>query len=457
MAENEHMERAVEPETLVEALVERDAAAREARARQDLRQQRARELMTVLDAVKSRAQNERERRARRAARAVECMCQDVEQDALGRLARDPRTPQTINYRQRYRAFLHMEDRGQLFARLEQTLDLADRILGLVPKLDVDAAFRETARAIAACIELRVGKAPVPSLEEERPAASEEGALGGISEGGEDRAAFPSGCAAGSAGEGCGLDRLLDRAFAAASIAEDGAAGLLASESEFEDAKRALEEELDGVAADEEMRGAQQAVGAVIDVSGFPAFNGSATLEVKYSPDELSALSSLVRVSFETFKRVVQDHGLFAAFAADGAFGSCSYDPWWSTGWLDDQRVDLLSVLGRDEDAGRDIPVTFEEDKGGDAPARAIERMKEFNAKPFYGMLDDNFAFHTEAFWYGFRKLMEYINDLCKVDTGDFCEYLEDLNAFIAGEAEQLGLRMSDKQLAEWCEALQDAS
>lgn len=442
MAENEHVERAVESGALVEALVERDAAAREACAKQDLRQQRARELVTVLDAVKSRAQRERERRAWRAARAVECMCQDVEQDVLGQLARDPRTPQTINYRQRYRAFLRMEDRDQLFGRLEQTLDLADRILNLAPKLDVDAAFREAAGTIAARIALRAGEAPVPLIEETLVAAEGMGVSGGISTEG---------------GGTSDLDRLLDRAFAAAPITEDGAVGLLVSESEFEDEKRSLGDELDGAVAAEEARNARQVVGASIDLSGLPSFNGSTTLEFKYSPDELSALSALVRISFETFKRVVQNHGLFAAFAADGAFGGCSYDPWWSMGWLDDWRADLLSGLGGEEPDGRDIPVTFEEDEGGDTPARAIERMKEFNAKPFYGMLDDNFAFHTEAFWYGFRKLMEYINGLCKVNTGDFCEYLEDLNAFVAGGAEQLGLRMSDRQLAEWCGALQDAS
>lgn len=337
-------------------------------------------------------------------------------------------------------------------RIGQTLDLADRIIGLVPQLDADAAFGSAARAIAQAV-AQAGAVPVPALEE--GAAS---ALVAQHEPGDGVHGAGRGFDAAVDADGVprvDLGELLDRAFARAFSADDGAAALFVSEKELAEEKRLLEEELRSAVVREELRSARQVAGKCLDVSGFLAYDGSTKLEVKYSLDELSEVSRLVRISFETFKRVVQDHGLFAAFAADSAFGSCSCD---GRRWVWVYNLDDL-ILGFEDGAApeRDIPPTVDEDEGGDAPARVIERMKEFNAKPFYGMLDDDFACHTDAFWYGFRKLMEFVNGLCKVDASDFAEYIHALNEQVSAEAGRLGTLMSEVQVEEWSDAFAEAA
>lgn len=102
----------------------------------------------------------------------------------------------------------------------------------------------------------------------------------------------------------------------------------------------------------------------------------------------------------------------------------------------------------------DIPCDVEEDEGGDSLEKSIERMQEFNSKRYWGMLDDDFDGHIEAFWYGFKKLMENVNGLFRMNPAAFNQYCNDL----AEDAKQATLTMGARsfdahQADEFCKTI----
>lgn len=160
------------------------------------------------------------------------------------------------------------------------------------------------------------------------------------------------------------------------------------------------------------------------------------------------LVELVRVSFKTFSQVVRDNGLFAAFSEEGSYGSCSgyvIDAWW-TDMIEDGYIGLKPGEGEYGDIATDAC----EDKGGDSLERTIERMHAFNKERYWGMLDDDFSQHVNAFWYGFKKLMENTNALFKVDSQAFSAYLDAVRDQATSAAASLCSRMDHSQVSEFC-------
>ena len=200
--------------------------------------------------------------------------------------------------------------------------------------------------------------------------------------------------------------------------------------------------------------AHSVAGNKLMLSEMPAFDGSAVLEAKLDVNQVRELAAEVRKSFKTFKEVVRDNGLFAAFASEGTFGACKG---WRFGfWWDDFLYDMSqyegSIPGRSE--MRDIPCDIEEDEGGDSLEKSIERMQRFNKKRYFGLLDDDFDGHVEAFWYGFKKLMESVNGLFRMNPSAFNQYCNDL----AEDAKQATLKMGASsmdthQVDEFCKTV----
>ena len=91
-----------------------------------------------------------------------------------------------------------------------------------------------------------------------------------------------------------------------------------------------------------------------------------------------------------------------------------------------------------------------EDKGGDSLERVIKRMRAFNKERYWGMLDDDFSQHVNAFWYGFKKLMENTNALFKVDSQAFSAYLDTVRDQAQSAAASLCSRMDYSQVSEFC-------
>ncbi len=71
-------------------------------------------------------------------------------------------------------------------------------------------------------------------------------------------------------------------------------------------------------------------------------------------------------------------------------------------------------------------------------------------------LDDDFDGHIEAFWYGFKKLMENVNGLYRMNPSAFNQYCNDL----AEDAKQATLEagaasMDAHQVDEFCKAIEE--
>lgn len=124
-------------------------------------------------------------------------------------------------------------------------------------------------------------------------------------------------------------------------------------------------------------------------------------EVLYTREQLRDLYNLVLVAYSKYKKCVEDNNMFAAFSSTSDYGMMT-DYW--RRWL--------SRLSRndDEDAEKKEDPQFE---------KVIEYMKEYNAQKYFGILDEDFVPHVDAFWYGLQMLCEFIDHHiaveCKID------------------------------------------
>lgn len=350
--------------------------------------------------------------------AVASYCSKARADVLDELKNDKRMPRSINYLERYNALLGMDNRSEVLRRLDQTITKAETILAEVEEIDVDAALTQAAAEYSSQVR-KLDGLTIPAAEEQiadetimppkslltRKVASDEDFEKTIEDAFDE--AF-----------GALTDEERRHAVAVANRdehAEDVAAQVLeAVQAAERTAKAALRASAESVA------------GNAMSMPERPAFDGSAILCAELDVDEVRELAAEVRKSFRTFKQVVQDNGLFAAFASEGTFGACKG---WRFGyWWDDFLYDLSEYEG--EIPGRtdvsDIPTDIEEDEGGDTVKRSVERMRGFNKKRYWGMLDDEFDEHVEAFWYGFKKLMEGVNGLYRMNPSSFNQYCNDL-------------------------------
>lgn len=382
-----------------------------ARAVAELRSDALRRVKSDLDA-------QRQHNRAQVLEAVAKYCSDARADALDDLKNDRRMPRTINHLERYNALLGMDDRGEVLRRLDQTIARAESILDEVEEIDVDAALGEAAIAFAANVrrldgivianaegQVRDETAMPPKTPGTKKAASDEefekaiedaflGAFGSVSDVEELQAAIV-------ADQDARIEKLVSQVEESVLAAEKTAKEVLYT-------------------------GAEAVAGNILSIPAKPAFDGSAVLAAELDVEKVLELCAEVRKSFETFSQVVQDNGLFAAFASEGSFGACRG---WRFGlWWDDFYYELSEYDG--EIPGRnpvhDIPSDIEEDEGGDTLERSIERMRGFNKKRYWGMLDDEFDGHVEAFWYGFKKLMESVNGLYRMNPSAFNEYCNEL-------------------------------
>lgn len=398
--------------------------------------------------VKDRLGWERRRNRDRVVWAVANYCSKARSDALDELKDDKRMPRTINHLERYNALLGMEDRSEVLRRLDQTIARAETILDEADEVDVDAALSEAAAMFAE----RVRK-----LDGITVADAEEQVT--------DQTAMPPKIPVAKKAESDEeFEKAIEDAFADAfgsiTEAEEAQAAIVADQDARAE-RLALQIEEAVLAAEKTAKialhsAAKSVAGNALAIPTKPAFNGSAVLAAELDVEKVRELCAEVRKSFKTFKQVVQDNGLFAAFASEGTFGACKG---WRFGfWWDDFLYDMSEYEG--EVPGRnpvhDIPCDVEEDEGGDSLDKTIERMKDFNKKRYFGMLDDDFDGHIEAFWYGFKKLMENVNGLYRMNPSAFNEYCNE----IAEAAKQATLdagaaSMDAHQADEFCKEVEE--
>lgn len=421
---------------LADGLARNEAARAEAAEAKEAAAKRSEALKGVL----RRAEREWRESGQWAAGAVADYCDALRNRTFKELKKDSRMPQTVNYLERYNALTTMQDRNEVLRLIGATLDKADRIVADAPQVDVAAAVADAARAYAQGLAGLNGiqiKAAEDADDEGAAVFADAGAIADFSDASDLaalEAAFMRGMGDIPAAE---LSCLADVQAAEARLQDLG--------NQIGAATKAAAEEV-GSLRHQRARGV---AGWVYDVGELPGFSAKVSCGCVEDPAQVVELAAEVRRSFATYKQVVQDNGLFGAFSNEGSYGACkpSLNPWWWGFWDDDED---------ERDEYSDIATSVEEDEGGDDLPTSIRRMKEFNKQRYWGLLDDDFQRHVDAFWYGFKKLMEHVNGLFKLDVEPFDLYCSALAEQAQERAASLGARMNGEQLDAFCKDVQAA-
>lgn len=399
----------------------------------------ARERERLAEIVAGIARADRERRARAVCRALDEVRSKAYDDMLDELSRDAEMVKPINYVERYNALRSVGDSRVVAQKLELTLDQADALLKRVSASNPASALE---RAAAAYAKSAAGLAGIEVGEPDDDVSSELIDL---------QRSLGDGLVTASRELGDEMAQLVRGVFDECATPSSDAV-VQAAERErarhLEDGER-NRELVDAVlsAIDAALRAAvenaEQVAGKKLTFDLPDAYTCDVSLGDVSSAEKLGELAREVRRSFATFKEVVADNGVFAAFAGTGSFGNCQGDIWF---W-DDECEYTGGRPGSRQLEG--IECGVEEDRGGDSLERCIERMREFNAREYWGMLDDDFPQHVDAFWYGFEHYMRELGEICRVDMRSFKRYCTDVDGRVRNACWELALRMDDVQAKEF--------
>lgn len=405
------------------------------------RKVRSRELLGVLRGVEAAERTARDS----AVRAVDTYVRRVESDALARARKQAGVVGPLQMERRYAAFLRMEDKAELLARLEQTLAFIEVKLQANTADRVRAAY-DTAGALvlqgaARLSDVRVVDAVsldadllCTQLEQMRCAADATDLAGMIT------ATFESELSATGSQDAGGY---------VGDVASD-VAGDVALERELTNVRGAAQRARLAAQAYRAER-AVRVAGSTVEPVSLP---GPVSVVCKTGCDAglLAELLAQVKKSFETYRRVVADGGLFSAFGADSPHGICS-----GLSYFDyDSRLDEDMLVGEYDVATRhnvrrevSIPELVEEAsaEGGDSLEVAVARMCEFNGRRYDGVLDGDPARHVNAFWYGLKKLSQYCEAAVRVDERAWDCFIDKVQFAYDEPVGRLATQMDDKQVA----------
>ena len=408
-----------------------------------VRKARSRELLGVLRGVEDAEHAARES----AVWAVDGYVRRVEGAALARACKQAGVVGPLQMERRYAAFLRMEDKAELLARLEQTLafievklqaNTADRV-----RAAYDAAGALVLQGAARLSDVRVADA-VPldadllctQLEQMRCAADATDLAGMIT------ATFESELAAtGSQDAGGHVDDVVSD---------------VALERELTNVRGAAQRARLAAQAYRAERAARIA-GSTVEPSGLPE-PVCVACEAACDAGLLAELLIQVKKSFETYRRVVADGGLFCAFGTGSPHGICR-----GSSYLDyDSRLDEDVLVGEYDGATRHnvrrevtIPELVDEASAedGDSLEVAVARMREFNGRRYDGVLDEDPARHVNAFWYGLKKLSQYCECAVCVDERAWDCFIDKVQYAYDEPVGRLATQMDDKQVAAFVAAV----
>lgn len=404
-----------------------------------LRKARSRELLGVIGGVEAA-----ERAARESAvKAVDGYVCRVESESLARARKQVGVVGPLQMERRYAAFLRMEDKAELLARLEQTLafievklraNTADRV-----RAAYDAAGALVLQGAARLSDVRVvDAAPLDAdllctqLEQLRCADDATDLAGMIT------ATFESELSA------TGLQ------------GADGFASDVALERELTNVRGAAQRARLAAQAYRAERAARVA-GSTVEPVSLPGLV-CITCETGCDAGELAELLAQVKKSFETYRRVVADGGLFCAFGAGSPHGICRGSSYFDY----DDRLDEDVLVGEYDGATRHnvrrevaIPELVDEASadGGDSLEVAVARMREFNGRRYDGVLDEDPARHVNAFWYGLKKLSQYCEAAVRVDERAWDCFIDKVQFAYDEPVGRLATQMDDKQVAAFVAAV----
>ena len=383
----------------------------------------SRELLGVLRGVEAAELTARDS----AVRAVDTYVRRVEGAALARARKQAGIVGPLWMERRYAAFLRMEDKAELLARLEQTLAFIEVKLRANTAAKVRAAYDVAGamvlQGVARLNGVRVVDA-VPldadllctQLEQLRCAADATDLAGMIT------ATFESELSAtGSQGAGG------SESDVAGDVADD-----VALERELTNVRGAAQRARLAAQAYRAERAARVA-GSTVEPVSLPE-SACIACETACDAGELSELLDQVKKSFETYRRVVTDGGLFCAFGSGSPHGICRGSSYFDY----DSRLDEDVLVGEYDGA------TFEV---------AVARMQEFNGRRYDGVLDEDPARHVNAFWYGLKKLSQYCEAAVRVDERAWDCFIDKVQFAYDEPVGRLATQMDDKQVAAFVAAV----
>lgn len=411
-----------------------------------VRKARSRELLGVLRGVEAAEHAARES----AVRAVDTYVRRVEGADLARARKQAGVVGPLQMERRYTAFLRMEDKAELLTRLEQTLafievklhaNTADKV-----RAAYDAAGAMVLQDVARLSDVRVADA-VPldadllctQLEQMRCAADATDLAGMIT------ATFESELSA------TGPQR-------ADGFTGDDVAGDVALERELTNVRGAAQRARLAAQAYRAERAARVA-GSTVEPVSLPE-SACVACETACDAGELSELLAQVKKSFETYRRVVVDGGLFCAFGAGSPHGTCRGSSYFDY----DSRLDEDVLVGEYDgatrhDARREVPIPELVDEasteGGDSLEVAAARMREFNGRRYDGVLDEDPTRHVNAFWYGLKKLSQYCEAAVRVDERAWDCFIDKVQFAYDGPVGRLAMQMDNKQVAAFVAAVNE--
>lgn len=408
-----------------------------------VRKARSRELLGVLRGVEAAEHAARDS----AVRAVDGYIRRVESAALARARKRVGIVGPLRMERRYAAFLRMEDKAELLARLEQTLAFIEVKLRANTAARVraayDAAGAMVLQDVARLSDVRVVDAVsldadllCTQLEQLRCAADATDLAGMITATFESElSATGSQGAAGSAGD---------------------VAGDVALERELTNVRGAAQRARLAAQAYRAERAARVA-GSTVEPVSLPE-SACVACETACDAGKLSELLAQVKKSFDTYRRVVADGGLFCAFGSGSPHGICR-----GLSYLDyDSRLDEDVLVGEYDGATRHdvrrevaIPELVDEAlaEGGDSLEVALSLMREFNGRRYDGVLDEDPARHVNAFWYGLKKLSQYCEAAVRVDERAWDCFIDKVQFAYDEPVGRLVTQMDDKQVAAFVAAV----
>lgn len=424
---------------LAQGMAKHDEEKRERDEERERAEEAARERERLVEIVAGIALADRERRAQAVCRVLDEARSKAFDDMLNELSRDPEMVKPINYVERYNALRSVGDSRVVAQKLELTLDQADALLKRVSASNPASALERAAAAYAkSAMEFSGAEVGEPDDDVSSELIDLQRSLG-------------DGLVSASRELGDEIAQLVRGVFDECATPSSDAV-VQAAERErarhLEDGER-NRELVDAVlsAIDAVLRAAvenaEQVAGKKLTFDLPDAYTCDVSLGDVSSAEKLGELAREVRRSFATFKEVVADNGVFAAFAGTGSFGNCQGDIWF---W-DDECEYTGGRPGSRQLEG--IECGVEEDRAGDSLERCIERMREFNAREYWGMLDDDFPQHVDAFWYGFEHYMRELGEICRVDMHSFKRYCTDVDGRVRNACWELALRMDDVQAREF--------
>ena len=348
---------------------------------------------------------------------------------------------SLQREKRYEAFRRMGSSELLLKRIGQTIDAA------AAKIATDSPERFSSCYKAAAIQFAERAVKACEVDVAAAQESEEGGRSPVfSSAAGDASALGADVRAEALGAVDGLfaDTLGEHMEDAEdTLRREGERSKLVNELEI------LEEKANAAVDAIERDAARRAQGQRMPIFEVPAF-GDVECERVLAVDGLEALLAEVRTSYATYARCVRQGGVFCAFGLD--FGNTIEA---------DDVPDAFRVCDREE-----APEDEEPSAGSRAHAKqslkptdadvacVIERMREFNGRPFRGVLDDDPAEFAERFWYGLKGLLLFADCAVSLDARSWDSFIEQVKLSACEAGVSLACQMSASQVEDFACALE---